>query len=962
MRFRTVCLFILSFFSASTAISQQISGTVLDSATGNAVYGVTVTATKFRDTNTRISTTTDSTGNFKLRVNANGIRLEFSADGYRTKYRYLRLTDSLTRLEPILLQDLTVRIEGAEITVASPVRQKDDTTEYSAAAFKVNPDATAEDLVKKMPGITSENGKIKAQGEEVKKVTLDGKEFFGDDAQTALRNLPAEVVDKIQVFDRMSDQAQFTGFDDGNSVKSINIKTKNGKANGTFGKAYAGYGTDNRYQSGLVYNNFKGDTRFTLLGMSNNINQQNLTSQDLLGLSAGTSGRGGSGGGGPGGYYSMPTSGNFLVNQAGGISTTHSGGFNFNDKWGKRWTIGTSYFYNNSVNINEQTISRTYSNTQNPEANQQYNQHSRTVNNQSNHRINLRLEFMIDSNNSIIYTPTVSFQNNHLNQNLEAGTTIQSGILNNTISSYLVDGSGYNLNNNLLYRHKFKKDKRTLTLNFQNQINPSESESKNSSSNYTYVPVDTLFTTDQLIKTNTPQLNYSGRLTYTEPIGKSGMLQFDYRYSADLNATDKKTYNYDATSKEFNRTDTNLSNEFNTRYETHQPGLMYRYRGKITSIGLGTGYQYARLSGDQLFPTAFPINKEFFNLLPRLFMSMQFSKTSNLRVMYRSSTRIPSVSQFQEVINTSNPLLLTTGNPQLRQSLSNDLTVRFNKSNPARQTSMFVGIYVTQTSDYITNATRFIANDTQISEGFTAVRGSQITSPVNLNGYWSNRVLGYYGFPVKKIKSILNVNASYAYGRNPGLVNGISNISNTHNVSGGIAASSNISENLDFSLSYTTNFYQAFNSSQSALNNNYFNHFASAKGNYIYKKRLVLSSDVVYNKYSGLSSGFNQVFALWNGGVGYKFAKNNAAEFRISCYDILKQNRSISRNITESYVEDNQTKVLTRYFMATFTWNFRKFANGGAEPAPESDKHNMHTPGGNPPGGLPPGGRPPFEP
>lgn len=952
--FSLIFLFIAQSLSAQTII---VTGRLADSATLKPLNGVQIMARTFRDSTYHPTAYSDSNGMFALELRPGGYRFNFTSEGYKSAFRFIRGLNTDQDLGNIILVSLAGTIGTVDIIVNLPVQQKGDTTEYSAGAFKVNPDATAEDLVKKLPGITVENGKVKAQGEEVKKVTLDGKDFFGDDAQTALRNLPAEVVDKIQVFDRMSDQSQFTGFDDGNSVKAINLKTRSGKANGQFGKIYAGAGTDSRHQSGLVYNNFKGDRRLTLLGLGNNINQQNFTSQDLLGLSSG--GSGGRGRGGPGGYYSQPATANFLVDQANGITSTYSSGLNFNNKYGKHWTVAGSYFYSNSSNKAEQEILRTYPNTFNPAASQLYRQISESNNDQQNHRINARIEYEIDSNSSFIYTPSVSFQNNKYRQVVDANNSVANNELNRSGSNYTISGSGYTINNDLLFRHRFKKPQRTLTVSGQQRLNKNESETRNYSQNRTFLPFDTAFATDQLVYNSSPATNYSGRFTWTEPAGKKAMWQFDYRYGLELNETDKKTLNLDAVSEQYNLFDTTLSNLFSTRYNTHQPGLMYRFRGEKTSLSFGSGYQWATLKGEQVFPNAVAVNKSFQNLLPRLFANIRFSKTNNLRVMFRSSTQIPSISQFQEVINTSNPILLSTGNPNLKQSTSQNLVLRYNSSNTTKLTSFFIGVYGTQTSNYITNAIEFFGLDTQISEGFTAIRGAQLIRPVNLNGYWNNRIISYYGFPWKLIKSNMNVNGAYAISRTPGMVNNVSNNSLTQNISGGISASSNISESVDFSFGINTNYYNAINSSQTSLNNSYFNHTATARGNYIYKKKLVLNTELAYNKFDGLSSDFNQQFLLWNAALGYKFMKNQSAEFRLSCFDILKQNRAIARSITETYIEDSYTRVLTRYLMATFTWNFRKFGNGGSEPKPEEDHHHYMRPPGVP-GAPPPSGRPPF--
>jgi hypothetical protein len=953
MRFLFIPLLYCLHVFSNLVIGQSITGQVADSITLKPLSGVVITARPFADSAKRTTAVSDSFGRFEL-VTGNGTyHLSFEAPGYALKNTAAMVLNAGKDLGTIFILDLAKNTGTAVITVASPVKQIGDTTEYNAGSFKVNPDATAEDLVKKMPGITVENGTIKAQGEEVKKVTLDGKDFFGDDAQTALRNLPADIVDKIQVFERMSDQAQFTGFDDGQGVKSINIKTKRGKANGTFGKVYAGAGTDTRYQSGLNFNHFKQDRRITVLGMSNNINLQNFTSQDLLGISSSNSGGGGRGG--PGGPRGGSVSDNFLVAQSGGISTTHSAGINYSDKWGKKFTVSSSYFFNQTQNNQEQNILRTYNNSQAAETSQLYGENSTTRNTSQNHRFNARLEFAPDTNNSIQYIPTFSLQNTDIRQHIMASNYNAADTFSLSESNYQNAGNGYNFGNNILYRHKFHKTGRTISISLENQWNRRFSEARNSSTNHSFFPNDSVFATDQMVKTESPQNTYGTRISYTEPVGKTGMLQFEYRYSLNINDNDKQTLNFNNSEQTYSNFDTALSNEYHTRYFAHQPSVMYRLRGPKLSLGVGTGFQYAELSGNQIFPVADEVYKPFTNLLPRVFMNYKWNKTTNMRGMFRTSTNIPTIAQLQNVINISNPLLLSSGNSELKQEVSQNLNLNFSKVNTTKLTNFFVGFFGAQTSNYITNATRFLTADTQISEGFVAVRGAQITSPVNLNGYWNTRLFGVYGMPIKKLKSNLNINGTYSIGQKPGLVNGTKNISNTQNISAGLSMSSNIKETVDFSIGYNTNYYTATNSSQGSLNNSYFNNTANGKINYIFKTKLVLNTELNYNIYSGLSSGFDQQFLLWNAAVAYKFMKGNAAEIRLSCFDILAQNRSISRTVTETYIEDNFTKVLSRYLMLTFTVNFKKFENGGTEPkAPENGQNPMA-----PPPGVPPG-RPPF--
>jgi hypothetical protein len=329
---KKLSLFVLALFALVTAAeSQSIRGKLLDLTESRPLSGATLSLRSIRDTNDVRNAVADSLGVFRFNaLPQDSFFIIVRFIGYEEYRQIVSVTDSLPDVD---LGTLFIPRSSTELTrvvvnsKTPPTQQKGDTIQYNASQYKVNPDATVEDLVKKAPGITvGQDGTVTAQGEQVRKVTIDGKDFFGDDASAALRNLPADIVDKIQVFDRLSDQAQFTGVDDGNSQKSLNIVTKSGLKNGQFGRFYAGGGTDKRYQAGGNVSFFKGDRRLSFVGLANNINQQNFGSQDLLGVTSTGGGRGGQGGGRPGGGGGGQ--GNFQIGQQNGISRTNSIGVN----------------------------------------------------------------------------------------------------------------------------------------------------------------------------------------------------------------------------------------------------------------------------------------------------------------------------------------------------------------------------------------------------------------------------------------------------------------------------------------------------------------------------------------------------------------------------------------------------------------------------------------------------------
>ncbi|HEY1039402.1 MAG TPA: outer membrane beta-barrel protein [Bacteroidia bacterium] len=929
MRFSIFLMLVCLSFSLRSQ-TFTVKGSVIDRKDTTSLIGVAVGLVDKNDSTVVRWAVTDLDGLYELK--------EVTPGDYVIKVTYLGYKNFKKNIS-IGSQDLSVKIKleqdalllkDVDVTaVQTRVTQKGDTAEMNASAYKVNTDATTEDLVKKMPGITVENGVVKAQGEDVKKVLIDGKEFFGDDAALALKNLPAEIVDKIQVFDKLSDQSQFTGFNDGNTTKTLNIVTKKGMNNGTFGKVYGGYGTDDRYQAGGNLNYFKGDRKLTVLGLSNNINQQNFSSQDLLGVSQSGSGGGGRrGGGGSGGMGrgSDPTS-NFLSGQQGGISATNAFGLNYSDQWGKKVKFTGSYFFNNSNNSNESITKRTYLLSQ--EGGQIYNEKSTSESHNFNHRANIRLEYTIDTMNSITFTPQISFQNNRSESSLYGLTSYgDAGLINSLTNKNETKSFGYTTNNSLLYMHKFNKTGRTVSLTSGFQMNSKNSTSYLNSNSIYYTSSDTGEVVDQKTVSQTEGYTLSGSLMYTEPIKKVGQLTFNYSPSYNRNNSDKNTNRMDTLSDTYSLQDSVLSNRFDNTVITQKGGVGFRLRKEKAMLNIGLDYQNVYLQGDQLFPYTARVNKTFDNLLPKLVYRYRISKTNELRFNYNTSTQVPSVTQLQNVIDNTNPLYLSAGNPDLKQQYSHSANLRYNFTNVDKGRTVFVLLNGTFTQNYISNSTFIAYADTALTSDVILARGSQLSKPVNLPEYYSARSMFTYGFPVKWLKSNLNVTAGFNYINAPGLLNNKVNYSTTYNTSAGLVLSSNISEKVDFTLSYTPNYSIVENTLQKKSNNNYYVGVASAKINVMPWKGLVLNTEATHSNYVGLTSTFNQSFLLWNAAVGYKFLKSKAAEVRLSVFDILSQNNSIARNITETYVEDVQTKILKQYFMLTFTYNFKKFGSG----------------------------------
>ena len=950
-----VLLFSLGFM-VTQAQTLTLKGRLLDKDSKTPISGATVTLIAQKDSLNPKTVLTNAKGEFAFTgLVVDKYRLLTSMLDYDVVSQVINLQAS--NKEPLVFNLSKQPKNLAEVSVKAKkpvVQQKGDTLEFNASELKVNPDANAEDMIKKLPGVTiDKDGNVTSGGDQIRKVTVDGRDFFGDDATAALRNLPASVIDKIQVFDKLSDQAQFTGFDDGNSIKSINIVTKQGMRNGQFGRVYAGAGTQGTYNAGGNVSLFKNNLRLTFVGLTNNVNQQNFASQDLLGVTSSGGGGGGRGGGrGGGGNFGGGGFGgnnnNFTVGQQNGISKTNSFGLNFSDIWGKKKKaeISGSYFFNNSNTSNDQL-----SNTENFQLsgkNQYYNENAVSNSKNFNHRINFRLNYKINDKNSIIITPNLSFQDNTSIKDISGYNTYSpTDSISRSINNSDSKNFGYNFSNNILFRHSFAKRGRTLSVNFNTTLNKRDGDTYIYNINDYYTPggvsSDSLQQYTGLI---TSGYQLGANVSYTEPIGKKGQLQISYTPSYAKNKSDQEVYQYDHVGGKYTLFDDSLSNKFDNVTIKHNTGVTYRLGDRDNMFSVGLSYQYTELTSDRTYPSPVRVSKNFNNVLPNLMWTKKFNARNSIRVFYRANTNTPSVTQLQDVYNNNNPLFVTAGNPNLKQQVGNVLSARYTYTNTAKSKSLFFNVFLQQNSNYITNATYTATKDSVLNSSVTLYKGSQLSKPVNVDGYWSLRSFITYSMPLKFMKSNLSINGGFTYGNTPGLINNIRNNSKSYVYNAGVVLASNISEYVDFNINYSVNFNNVTNSIQPSLDNKYVQQSAGAQLNLLSKKGWFIQNDISNQSYSGLSGGFNQRYWLWNAGIGKKFLKKQQAELKLTVFDLLKQNQSITRTATDSYIQDVQNQVLRQYFMLTFTYNLKNF--GTAKPGNNSgfERERMGGSGG----------------
>jgi hypothetical protein len=484
-----------------------------------------------------------------------------------------------------------------------------------------------------------------------------------------------------------------------------------------------------------------------------------------------------------------------------------------------------------------------------------------------------------------------------------------------------------------MYRHRFAKERRSMTFNLTTDYNANNGESQQ------YALTRHLTTpayTDELDQESTlfsTGWSFSGNLMYSEPLGDNATIMLNYSASYQKDDSEKETYNYYSPDQDYTELDTLTSNVFHNNYITQRMGGSYQYfRNKIMFLGR-LQFQSANLGNQQVFPSEFDMQKNFQNVLVNAVFRYRPSRQRNINIVYRTYTMPPSISQLQEVVDNSNPLQLRTGNADLKQSYTHTTFFRFSNINTQKTRIFFVMFNANYMDDYIANSTFLALQDTLLPSGILVKEGTQLVYPVNLDNYWNIRSFIVYGMPVNGIRSNLNFNLGISHTNLPGLANNELNNARTTTFSGGLTLSSNISEYLDFTISMRPNYNIVRNTVNTTQNENYFDQQTRFRFKGVLPNSGFFLESMLTNRfYDGLSEDYNQNYWLWNAAIGKKIFRNKLGELKAGIYDILNQNRSIQRRVSDIYVEDIQNNILQRYLMFTFTYNLRSFK--GAEPGP----------------------------
>ncbi len=921
------------FFSTAVAQVCSVRGRILDEGSAP-IAGAMVRLVEPGDSLHGFVTTTNLNGEFSFdRISQQSYILMATAVGRRILSMKITVRGALLELGSLTMSDEPIPVRGVTITGRLPAAvQVGDTTEYAASAVKVNRDATMGDLLSKLPGIIVSNGSVTAGGEAVQQVLVDGKPFFGQDPSIALSNIPADEIATIQVYDQQSDQAQFTGFDDGQSIRTINVITRRRRGRLNFGKAAAGYGENRRYDFAGNLNLFDGNQRLSLIGGSNNTNQQDFSTQDILGVISNRSRvfmPGSAPGFGRGGPRRMNTFGgsggispnNQLIGQQQGINTTSMFGVNESDTLTHGLFAQGSYFFNQINNQNLQDDHRLY--LLGGDSTSLYNQNSNVSSRNFNNRVSARVVYTPDESNSVIFLPVLYFQSNR-SANLLDATSDQGALVSQSSSNTAALNQGYNMTGHLILRHRFDLPGRTISLDIGAGANQKQTDGNLYSSDiYSGIgaplPDSTLQQSGYLSNSET----ISASLIYTEPTDVNALAELSYSPSYMHSTATKNTFDFDPITGGYTSLDLPLSNAYSDNYMTQNVGIGYRWRSGGVNIMGRVSYQYADLQGYDSTGVRSGIARTFSSILPSAMLMYRTPDRRFLRIFFRTFTNPPDVTQLQQVVDNSNPLLLTTGNPNLGQSYSSMLMARYNLTVPGSSQSMFLFASATGTAAYVANSTIIPTRDTVLSSSTKIPVGSQLTYPVNMNGYWNARTFFTYGFPFDLIESIVNLSAGGSYTRTPGIINGITSASNTIGPTAGIVVGSDISENFDFTLSYMGNYNFAGNSLLPGGNNNYYSHTASLKWYIGLPLGFYLNNQISNVLTSGLAAGYNQNIVLWNITLAKLFIAHDRGELQLTVNDVLGQNKSVNRTITDTYIDDTNNEVLTRFAMLTFSYTVR---------------------------------------
>lgn len=851
--------------------------------------------------------TSDEYGLFEIKnVKSDSFKIQITYLGYGTLEKIIFVGGDQAIIDQGTITMFSENNLLDEVVVKSeyiPIAIKKDTIEYNADAYRVRPNATVEELLKKLPGIEVDaSGVITAQGEEIKKVMVDGKKFFGDDPKMATQNLPADAVKKVQVFDKKSEKAEFTGVSDGESEKVLNLELKADKKIGTFGEAMAGYGTEDRFESKLSFNKFNNKYQFSTLANFNNLSNQGFSFSDYNTLMGGNAFSGGRGGGG--GFNSGVV--NFGNNNTGQIKSA-TAGMNFYYEFSPKFNLTASYFLSYS---DQNLIKHSFKENFQIENSFTTDVNTASVTNRTGHTVNLNMQIKPDSFYRIDLESSARFNATDANSTAVTLASLLSGVPTSDINQK--DATNNDLTDisaRGVFTKRLRKPGRIFSFeaSFGTTDNESDYDLDKKSIFYLSSRFDSLLQNQISISNND---NYRIYTEYKEPLGKKNYLGIGYSKRNYKSLQNKDFYNIDFLNPNNLTLDELLSSLSDNNVGYDRASLIYTKDDERYSINVDLVYQHSVIKGVSDNPGSVPTEKSFNYFLPSATINWI---DKNLRLRYNTSINEPSVTQLQPIVDNSDPLQVSVGNPNLRPEYAHGLNLRYSFFDNFNFRNLFAFINVRYTKDKIVNE-QVIGQDLIKS-----------TRPINTDNQKNASLNFSFSSPIRKLRIKSRLFGSGSVTQSINFINGIQN--DIVSLSPRIGIELENINNKVISLlgayenSYTENKY-SINTSQNA---SYVIHTLRSNLMVNFGKGFTLESDINHNIYAGQAFDESVTLTMFNAAFSKRLF-NDRLTAKIRVADIFNVGQGITRNVGDTYVEELTTNGIGRYFLFSLSYRLSGFS------------------------------------
>ncbi|MGG5902165.1 outer membrane beta-barrel protein [Sphingobacterium daejeonense] len=897
-------------FSHSISQAQSIvSGKVQDKTKANPLQDVSIQLLNLKDSTVRSAKSNDK-GAFSFeRVNPGRYQLSGTLLGFK-KFEQQLDVNKATQSVVVELEPGEIIIEEITIAPAPNVAVRGDTLEFNSRNFATREYADADEMVAQVPGVTiDEDGKVSAHGEEVTKIMVDGKEFFSTDPKVALKTLPADIIDKLQIIDEKSEQSKFSGFDDGKRSKVINIVTKPDKKKGLFGKFNAGKGDEDKFSLNTGVNAFRGDEKVSINIMANNINETDFSEQGRGGFRRGNN------------------------NTDRGLSDTYAAAANYTNTFlDKKLEVNGNYRFRSSNTITNTLSDVEY--TTGTRANQFQKQQQEGENGNSEHNLRGRLKWDIDSMNRLDINPNLSYTNRDIfNSSVSNMMKEGSEPLNNSDRKFNNNNSNFSFGGSLTYMHRFRKSGQTISLNLDGNKSSNEALGRTLSFNQYYkdAMLDRIDTNNRESITNGYGSGYNGRLSYTYNLSKISRFQANYGFRNTSNYSDRKTMEFLAETGQFDELNERLSNEFRNDFNHHSAGISYAYNKQDTfRFQIGINYERGIRTNDRTFPIDLKTTADFGAFLPEMTVVYFFTKERNLEFNYNKQTNTPSIEQLQDYIDNSNELFLRNGNPNLNQEQSHRLRFQYRDVNRKNGRSFTSNINFDYINDKIIMNTMTTDSTITLFDDIILGAGGQYAVPENINGVFQLRANNNYGLPLKKLGFNLNLNNNLFYNRNYAILNKELMPNHSYGFSQHVGLYTNFSKKIIIGFNYNLNMNFTNNPMSEISHYQITNHRVSNTFILEFFKNMTLSYNYSYLYNGGVIGAEGISTNLLNASIGYKVFKKKNAEISLKAFDLFNNAKNINRRVSEISISNITSNTLTRYFLLSVSYNLRNFGGRGS--------------------------------